>query len=157
MKVERSVWAAALVFLSSFMMSCATNQPQIKWHYVQEIMEEPGRDPTPIISVERWNSQEVVFKVIGDFSDDYFFILDGDDLLSKPFYWTGSAYRRVFQIKITAKPGTLFKEGKTYRLAADEDNPETGGNMRIVNDQFRCLYIGDFTLTGDKRIGSGPI
>jgi hypothetical protein len=68
------------------------------------------------------------------FANEYFFILDGDELISKPVYWT--SYRRVFQIKIAAKAGSVFKEGKKYRLAMDEDNPETGGNMRIVNDQF---------------------
>jgi hypothetical protein len=148
MNVDRSVWSAILLICLSLVMACAANKEQIKWRYVQEIMEEPGRDPAPVVLVERWNAREVVFNVGGDFANEYFFILDGDELISKPVYWTAS--RRAFQIKITARAGSPFREGKTYRLAVDEDNPETGGNRMVVDDQFRCLYLGNFTLTGDK-------
>jgi hypothetical protein len=152
MKVNGHVWAVAVVIASSLIASCAVNREQIKWHYIQGIMEEPGKDPVPVISVEKWNTREVVFNVEGDFAGEYFFILDGDELVSKPVYWTGAAYRRVFQIKIAAKAGSVLEEGKEYRLAAAKENPETGGNRRIANDQFLCLYIGNFTLTNDKRI-----
>lgn len=148
MRVNGFIWAVILLIVLSFVAACAANKPQIKWRYVQEIMEEPGRDPAPVVLVEQWNAREVVFNVGGDFADEYFFILDGDELISRPVYWTAS--RRTFQIKITARAGSAFREGKTYRLAVDEDNPETGGNRMIVDDQFRCLYIGNFTLTRDK-------
>ena len=151
MKVERHAWAVAIIFLSSLMASCATNKEQVKWHF-QEIIEEPGIFPLPVISVESWNAREVVFNVEGAFAYDYFFVLDGDELISKPLYWAGADTRRVFQIKIAAKAGSLFKEGKQYRLAADKKNPDLGENVRIANDRFECLYIGNFTLTDDKRV-----
>ena len=106
--------------------------------------------PDQYISVVGYTSNEIEFKITAKFplKHAYHLVLDGDIPLAEGWYPASRPEAGLYTVKLKAKKGVSFQEGKTYRLCVGAESPEF---IAVHSSNYRCIIDYEFVL-GDAKL-----
>ena len=127
------------------LMACAPGgqRPTIRYDHGSTI-------PDQYISVVGYTSNEIEFKITAKFplKHAYHLVLDGDIPLAEGWYPASRPEAGLYTVKLKAKKGVSFQEGKTYRLCVGAESPEF---IAVHSSNYRCIIDYEFVL-GEAKL-----
>lgn len=131
----------ALFFMALLgFVSCASQGPKAKMHFYHGMTV-----PDIFVSVVSHTSEVIEFKIRAKFAEKhlYHLILDGDEPISEGWFPTARVQTESYTVKMKAKKGCHFQQGKAYRLCIGIESPEY---VYIKSSNYPCLVDYEFVL-----------